>query len=65
MTRIKYYEFRKTRTGRKLILWAPLERGGKTVLAAVEINGAPTPANLMGTQKIRSAIPDRLKALTP
>ena len=37
MTRIIKYEFKKTRTGTKVILWAPAGRRGKTVLASQKL----------------------------
>ena len=61
--RVKKYEYKKTASGRKLILWMQLERGGSAVLGSVEIAGDPTPAELMAAAEIQAVLPDRLKAI--
>lgn len=58
--RIKQYEMKVTKKGRKLILWMPLERGGKAVAAAVELPGKASMSALMATSKITSALPPKL-----
>lgn len=58
--RIKQYEMKVTKKGRKLILWKPLERGGRAVAAAAELPGKATMAALMATGKISVTLPTRL-----
>lgn len=59
--RIKQYELKVTRSGRKLILWKPLERGGRAVAASAEYPGDPTVSTLMAHPEVAAAIPKRLR----
>lgn len=58
---IKKYEFRRRPGSLRLILWAPLERGGATVVAVKTIQGNPTVADLVGSSAIQAALPTKLK----
>jgi hypothetical protein len=60
-SRILKYEFRKTHKGTRLILWAPLERGGRTALVSVEGPPGTKPSALMSRTEVKAAIPQRLQ----
>jgi hypothetical protein len=62
MARIIKYDFKKTRTGRELILWQALERGQKAVLASAKHKKGATPKDLMDDPKIKPLLP---KVQTP
>lgn len=60
--RVKKYEFRKTAKGTRLILWAPLERGGQTVIGAVQGSKGETPGNLMRKASVQALLPKLLRS---
>lgn len=61
--RVKQYEVRVTRTGRKLYVWRPLERGGRALAAAVELTGRPTMAELMGRPEVQAVLLDKVRTV--
>lgn len=57
---IRRYEFRRNDEGLRLILWAPLERGGRTVVAVTQKGPGASVEHCMLDPQIQAAIPDRL-----
>jgi hypothetical protein len=59
--RIHKYEFRSNAKGTQLILWAPLERGGRVAIASVKGNVGARPSALLVHPRAVASIPDRLR----